>query len=117
MAVLSVQTKVKKIPTYVEHDRTKRTNEVRPNLIPTDVKHGRIKHTNVRTPKNKCYLFENMAVFSVSITFSRLKKANLRHEYGRINKTCTVSTLEARSFQIPCSSCFNTVLQYVAAAA
>ena len=50
-----------------------------------------------------------MAVFRVSITFSRLKNDNLYREYGRVNKICTVSTLAVKSFQIPCLSYFDTV--------
>ena len=55
MAVLSVLTYQdrKKIPTYIEHGRTKRTNVLRPNKIETYIEHGRTKRTNVRRAKKK----------------------------------------------------------------
>ena len=66
MAVLSVLTYQdrKKIPTYIEHGRTKRTNVLRPNKIETYIEHGGTKRTNVRRPKKYTHT-KNMAVLSV----------------------------------------------------
>ena len=46
LRVLSVL-RPNKIPTCIEHGRTKRTNVLRPNKIPTCIEHGRTKRTNV----------------------------------------------------------------------
>ena len=61
---------------------------LRPNKIPVDIEHGRIKRTN--KGQIKCQRFENIAVFSVSITYFKGWKMLT---YDRANNTFLCRTL------------------------
>ena len=68
MAVLSVL-RPNKMPTSIEHGRTKRTNVRRPKEIPTYIiEHGRTKRTNVLRPKT---------ILTYIIEHGRTKRTNL----------------------------------------
>ena len=62
----------KKIPTYIEHGRTKRTNVLRPKKYQHTWEHGRTKRTNVLRPKKYQHCIANVVMFATGDVFKML---------------------------------------------